>query len=52
MEPQLRYRPKFDKKNPDENEFHQGCYIRFYIGLEDPDDLIEDIDQALSAFRT
>jgi cystathionine beta-lyase len=30
--------------------YAQGSFIRFYIGLEDPDDLIMDIEQALTAF--
>jgi cysteine-S-conjugate beta-lyase len=50
-EPQLRHRPK-SNKNPDEAKAHQGCFIRFYIGLEDPDDLTSDIEQALVVFRT
>jgi cystathionine beta-lyase len=52
MEPQLRYRPHSNSNNPDETQFYQGCYIRFYIGLEDVDDLIEDINQAMVVFKT
>lgn len=30
--------------------YAEGSFIRFYIGLEDPEDLIMDIEQALSVF--
>lgn len=30
---------------------HGGALVRLHIGLEDPDDLIADLDQAFAAFR-
>ena len=30
---------------------YEGCLVRFYIGLEEPDDLIADIDQALKQIK-
>ncbi len=47
-EPQILSRPKLsDAPDP----YAQGSAIRFYVGLEDADDLIADIEQALSVFK-
>lgn len=47
-EPQVRSRPKLsDAPDP----YLAGSSIRFYVGLEDADDLIADIEQALVAFQ-
>ena len=46
-EPQFRVRTRLsDAPDP----YAEGSFIRFYVGLEDPDDLIADIEQALPAF--
>ncbi|MBW8880708.1 MAG: cystathionine beta-lyase [Asticcacaulis sp.] len=47
-EPQIRARPKLSDA-PDPNL--AGSAVRFYIGLEDADDLINDIEQALTVFQ-
>ena len=46
-EPQVRGRPKLSEE-PD--PYLTGSSIRFYVGLEDADDLIADIEQALDVF--
>ncbi|ESQ86995.1 cystathionine beta-lyase [Asticcacaulis sp. AC460] len=47
-EPQVRGRPRLsDEPDP----YLAGSSIRFYVGLEDADDLIADIEQALDTFR-
>jgi len=46
-EPQIQARPKLDGVAPEPLE---GSAIRFYVGLEDADDLIADIGQALEVF--
>ncbi|MGN6208043.1 cystathionine beta-lyase [Asticcacaulis sp.] len=46
-EPQIRGRARLSNE-PD--PYLQGSAVRFYVGLEDPDDLIADIEQALSVF--
>lgn len=46
-EPQIRGRARLsDAPDP----YMQGSAIRFYVGLEDADDLINDIEQALTVF--
>ncbi|ESQ76595.1 cystathionine beta-lyase [Asticcacaulis sp. AC402] len=46
-EPQVRGRPKLsDEPDP----YLAGSSIRFYVGLEDAEDLIADIEQALKVF--
>lgn len=47
-EPQVRSRPKL---NDAPDPYMAGSSIRFYVGLEDADDLIDDIEQALVAFQ-
>ncbi len=46
-EPQIRSRPKV---SDDDAWLLSGSAIRFYVGLEDGDDLIADIEQALAVF--
>ncbi len=46
-EPQIRGRTNVKADDP----LLSGSAIRFYVGLEDPDDLIADIEQALSVFQ-
>lgn len=46
-EPQIAARPKLDGVAPEPLD---GSAIRFYVGLEDADDLIADIEQALEVF--
>ncbi|EGF89357.1 cystathionine beta-lyase [Asticcacaulis biprosthecium C19] len=46
-EPQVRGRPKL---NDEPDPYLAGSSIRFYVGLEDADDLIADIEQALDLF--
>ena len=47
-EPQIKARKRLsDEPDP----YLSGSAIRFYVGLEDADDLINDIEQALSVFR-
>lgn len=46
-EPQIRGRAKI---SADDDWLLSGSAIRFYIGLEDVDDLINDIEQALDVF--
>jgi cysteine-S-conjugate beta-lyase len=46
-EPQVRGRPKL---NDEPDPYLAGSSIRFYVGLEDADDLIADIEQALDVF--
>lgn len=46
-EPQFAFRTRTPGA-PD--PYAEGSFIRFYIGLEDPDDLMADIEQALSVF--
>ncbi len=46
-EPQIRSRHKL---SDDDDWLLSGSAIRFYVGLEDADDLIADIEQALSVF--
>jgi cysteine-S-conjugate beta-lyase len=46
-EPQIRGRAKLSN---DDDWLLSGSAIRFYVGLEDPDDLIADIEQALDVF--
>lgn len=48
-EPQIRGRAKVSN---DDDWLLSGSAIRFYVGLEDADDLIADIDQALDVFST
>ena len=38
-------------KRTRQNWPHKGQLVRFYVGLEDVDDLIEDLDQALSLLQ-
>ncbi|MDV6330193.1 cystathionine beta-lyase [Asticcacaulis sp. 201] len=46
-EPQIRTRTRIgDAPDP----YREGSAVRFYVGLEDADDLIADIEQALSVF--
>lgn len=46
-EPQIRGRANVSADDPLLN----GSAIRFYVGLEDPDDLIADVEQALTIFQ-
>lgn len=47
-EPQIRTRARLsDEPDP----FLDGSAVRLYVGLEDADDLIADIEQALAVFR-
>ena len=47
-EPQIKNRARLsDEPDP----YQAGSAIRFYVGLEDADDLITDIEQALAVFR-
>jgi cystathionine beta-lyase len=46
-EPQIRGRAKLGN---DDDWLLSGSAIRFYVGLEDADDLIADIEQALTTF--
>jgi cystathionine beta-lyase len=46
-EPQIRNRARL---NDDPDPYLQGSAIRFYVGLEDGDDLIADIEKALEVF--
>ncbi|MGZ3298930.1 MAG: cystathionine beta-lyase, partial [Asticcacaulis sp.] len=48
-EPQIRGRARL---NDEPDPYLSGSSIRFYIGLEDADDLINDIEQALEVFRS
>jgi cystathionine beta-lyase len=47
-EPQIRARHKV---SDDDDWLLSGSAIRFYVGLEDADDLIADIEQALTVFK-
>jgi cystathionine beta-lyase len=46
-EPQFAFRTRTPGAS---DPYAEGSFIRFYIGLEDPDDLIADIEQALGVF--
>jgi cystathionine beta-lyase len=46
-EPQIRNRARL---NDDPDPYLAGSAIRFYVGLEDGDDLIADIEKALEVF--
>lgn len=41
----------YDMKRTRQNWPHKGQLVRFYVGLEEVDDLIEDLDQALSLLQ-
>ena len=41
----------YDMNRIRQNWSHEGQLVRFYVGLEDTDDLVEDLDQALAVLR-
>ncbi len=47
-EPQIKARTRL---TPEPDPYLSGSAIRFYVGLEDAGDLIDDIEQALDVFR-